>query len=268
MLRDNRIVDQLRRDWERAGSTLVFTVANFGHAELALNLALSCRAWGISIAVFALDDQTTRYLSGLVPVYPVPASMLLAASHAIGIGEADFGTADFRPLTWARYGIVNGLLKEGFSPVYLDTDVVVRGDLLKAFREIWAQYSDANTLVQQNIRGAACMGVFSVCSAARDAWQKIFHESELERHDYASIGGSMDQRYFNKVVLPSKEYDLRVRFLPQDKFPTGSFMRDNMDLVREQAALIHYNGVVGIAEKILEMRTNGDWFLGDRSMVF
>jgi hypothetical protein len=246
---------------EHAGNReLVFTVANSGHQEFAANLSLSAQNQGLRLAILALDEGAFSFLRAEHPVFLVPETLVFPPLLVTTVDQAaDFGSPEFMALAWARYPLVSEILKAGFRAIYLDTDVVIRRNFLDDIESLFNATKSADMLIQQNSLGTACTGVFAVNPSAARRWEKTFGYKKLVRSSYEKYQRAADQQYFNRRVLRNPFRHLRIKFLPQTRYPTGRVYRQSPSEFDKTAFLVHHNGLVGLQAKRNQMMRFGDY---------
>ena len=244
-----------------AKDRIVFTVTNSGNSVLALNLALSAQRHQIEVGVLDLNGRQPRQLPAGIewmthknPRYPL-AIARSQSRRAMPITKSGFG-----PLAWSRYPAIREVLEAGLEAIYLDTDVVVRGEFVDRITEE-LQNSSIDGAVQTNTRGEACTGILAFHPRSLDSFRQVFSDASLERHGAAEMRGLFDQDFFNRVVLNPSRPLLRMSMLEESRFPTGIRWYATASQDSERALLVHYNGVIGVQDKIQKMREHGDFFV-------
>jgi len=194
----------------------------------------------MEIIFFALDKKASKELGGMCIV-------VNCFDTSVGEGFYEFGSKDYKHITWHCWLIGDEILKSGKSYVYIDTDIVVKKNFMNDF-----QFGGYDCLIQTNGKNC-CAGFYAMRPTPRTTG--LFSMKFLEEHDYLHY--PHDQEFFNKVIYTSGL--LRIKLLDRDEYPNGEYYYRNHKLIDDICKIIHFNCIKGYDNKVNKMKELGQW---------
>lgn len=244
-----------------------FTTCNSGGAQLAKNLAKSCKKNNIDLAFFAPDQNSLKVMvNNTTTIKNVDDNEFrLDICKNIPSDHVLFGTEKFRSVAWMRYEILKAILSSGRLAIYLDTDIVVRKNYEEEVLDIFDSKNCFDGAIQTNHVGKACTGFFAFHPNAKEKIMKIYSEKFLSHNNYKQFGGDgkiSDQAYFNSIVCPlnSKKL-LNMKLLSKELYPNGHYWYNHSRELNKSCKIIHYNCIKGQEKKVSKMMEYGDWLI-------
>jgi hypothetical protein len=246
--------------------------ATSGVAPLLVQSLRSAKAVGIeplSMFVLVMDEELTPILRR----EEVDANLLrfpAPAYHLVGLRSlprfTEYGTAEFRKLSFIRYIAAGYLLNSGFDNVlYTDADILFVANPLDDL--IFASPYAADAILVQNDsrnwndeRGAIRFGKGQaiddeiICTGF-NVWRNTPEHRDIMQH-LLNAGAALEwtqscQQVFNRV---KGNFASAIQILPACKYPNGAYFVEMGQATFESAPFIfHANWVVGLQDKLLLM---------------
>ena len=229
------------------------------------NLAASLRKVGLLdlLLVYVLDeasDKCVREFSSEVEI----------RRHFISNQEGgDFGSGNFNKLMMRKLEIILEVVREGFFTFYLDSDIVVLGDIVQDYftlppRALHIQ-SDQNRFTDKKYTPDGKVMDTSLCAGCMFFTPSKTSIRILEAAIVAfpSCTTMDDQCAVNKVLASEHDYDA----LCQLRYINGSRYFDNpeRESLHPSILLIHNNWIVGVEAKEKRFKDFNLWFLQEQT---
>lgn len=201
------------------------------------------------LVVFPLDEEA------LECVKKEGISYRTELMNYTSIKQADYGTKEFNKIIISKLQCINIMLSEGYIVFYLDTDIILQGDIIKDFftlepAEIYLQ-SDNN--FELSGKGNYCSGVMFMYPThnIRNFFKLVESQINPLLHN--------DQDCINNLLKTEK---LNVGTLDIMKYPNGLRYFKNKDkFTNINTLLIHNNYIVGTPNKIKRFKEHNLWFI-------
>lgn len=209
-------------------NTIIVTALNFGYRDMMMNWVCNMRRLRITnFVIAALDEDLYKYayLRGL-PVYFEDS---IASGLGLSLGDATYGSDEFKELTKMKSRVVLRFLKLGYDTLWTDTDVVWMKNAIDHLRSLsvdLAIQSNAPDEEASNARRRINSGFYLARANQRliDTFEDII--------DYASKSRMSEQPCFYDVIC-GKQGELRtgndscvykgstVKLLDRTLYPNG-----------------------------------------------
>jgi hypothetical protein len=234
------------------GNIVTWTFCNWGQRQMALNWwrHMEEQVPDAKPHVVCLDLESESYLR----TYGVRTNRAITP-HTVSRDNLEFR----RSIAWTRITVMKILisweiLNAGHTAFYSDTDVVVRrdprGSLMKMIH-------DSEILFQINHFKRICSGIYFARSTPQTL--RLFDLDSPGLPQYQHTNPQYGDQTFIEDRIAVMGQDLHWSFLPAAGFPNGVIWYNNRKSLRHQAEMIHFNCLVGTAEKIKEMIADGVW---------
>lgn len=185
---------------------------------------------------------------------------LIVPMDKFGSGHLDYGTIDYQRMILYRTLVVNILLQNGLSVLLVDIDSVWLEDPLQY---ILTPSSDISG--QVDAPEFLCCGLLYLNATSlnvRYLWNDVYERvtGELENQVmYGTSASSLTEQIILNQLIQNRWKSLNIRFLSQEKFPSG---RDYFERKRDcRPVIVHNNYLVGIAAKIDRFKQESLWLL-------
>ena len=249
--------------------SLVVTMANLPHADLALNLAFSAARAGAPLFAFALSDSTYDKLR----THNVACGKLPTLFGGVD-GRRDVQSAGFSEIAVLKPVAVAVALRASVKVVWwVDTDVVLLRDLPSSRAAFAIQAGGLHArdyaINEDQFHTEQCTGVFRVTKEA----EPILVQSALElatirdKHpertwagDQAATNLVMHERRFREGTNISVEVFDALEVPGGGLFFEGPLDEDRGPLIRANPILAHNNFLVGKDKKLERFRAHGMWY--------
>ena len=267
---DDALREALRATADRG--SIVITMANLPHAELALNLAFSvARSGAPPLFVMALSDATVSKLRD----HGVACGRLPTLFGSVD-GRKDVQSSGFSEIAVLKPLAVAVVLRAGVAEVWwVDTDVVVLRDLRElrttsAFAiQAGGLHSRDYAVGEAQFHAEQCTGVFRATPEA----EALLVQSALElahirdafpertwAGDQAATNLVLHERFFRDACNISVEVWDPLVVPGGGLFYEGPLHEDRGPLVRADPVLAHNNFLVGEAKKLERFAAFGMWY--------
>jgi hypothetical protein len=267
---DDALREALRATADRG--SIVITMANLPHAELALNLAFSvARSGAPPLFVMALSDATRAKLRD----HGVACGRLPTLFGKVD-GRKDVQSSGFSEIAVLKPLAVAVVLRAGLAEVWwVDTDVVVLRDLRElgtssAFAiQAGGLHSRDYAVGEAQFHAEQCTGVFRatqkaepllVQSALELAHIRDAHPEYTWAGDQAATNLVLHERFFRDACNISVEVWDPLVVPGGGLFYEGPLNNDRGPLIRADPVLAHNNFLVGEAKKLERFEAFGMWY--------
>ena len=232
-----------------------YCCCNIGSIEFAHNLILSAKNTNFPITFFALDKDSSDYMSNYCDVvnYYTGCKFKLPNTKNIDSEYCEWSTQSFNYINWCAWEIALEILNKGKSLIKLDTDIIVKRNFeLELIDSLNADNFDF--LFQEGGDGL-CAGFSTIHFKSFEKLKNIFSHKTLKKYDYENIP---DQRILRSMV---KDKTINVKLLSNEKYPNGNYYYNNHVKLDTMCNIIHFNCVVGKHNKISQFKKFGYWYL-------
>jgi len=238
--------------------TIIFCVANIGILDMLENFIISCLKNNIDILLFALDNDVASIIYNKynidIILYGDEFCSILKNKFNVTINLNNFiryDTHNFRYISFARFFILNKILKQKINIIYLDVDIVIKKNFIEEIKNIAIKH---DCVFQFN--GENCITGFF----AMKPTQKLINFLEVDNLKSLNIFNYVhDQDFWNKVVYDNKLFNIKL--LNRDHYPNGGHYYKNHKNIKDVCRLIHFNCLIGESNKINKMKELNEWFL-------
>lgn len=235
---------------------LVFlSVANLAAKELLSNFLAHQRKLRIDY-----ESASLMITDGSLVIDSDYKGLIVQILSKFGSGHLDYGTMDYQRMILYRTLIVNLLLQNGLSVLLVDIDSVWLDDPLQY---ILAHSSDiAGQLDGPKFLCCGFLYLNATSLNVRYLWNDVYKRfaRELENQVvYGTSASSLTEQIILNHLIKDRWKTLNIRFLSQDKFPSG---RDYFGRKSDcRPVIVHNNYIVGIAAKIHRFKQESLWLL-------
>lgn len=230
-----------------------------GISEEWKNLLYTIREQGLEdlLVVFVLDEEAKKCVESENKNGKI--TMRTDFINELGdLRESEFLTKEFRDIMVYKIKSVCKLLEENNIIFYLDTDIVLRKNIVKDFfkydyKEIYFQADDPNFNFN-----SVCAGVMFI--QPTENMKKLFY-SVLEKTKHRKVGTLDDQGVINdfmKSGILNREW---YGVLSLEDYPNGPRYFGSPNAANENIQLIHNNWIVGNRKKEQRFKEHNLWFV-------
>ncbi|MGJ8726172.1 MAG: putative nucleotide-diphospho-sugar transferase [Roseibacillus sp.] len=214
--------------------TLLFTNSDPRYLELQENLLASMQRVG-----FPMETVRVEGVEGSYGIY---------------------GSEEFNETVFKKLDLVWSLMKEGYSVLFVDVDIVfLKNPLPKLFRLLGTGVDAVFQSAGQHPVSKVNTGFFLVRPTPESL--SLFEVGNWKPKDQ-NLNEIHDQQYINQKLKSSEWLDFSYTTLPLGQFPTGNHWFSGK--ADEEPVMVHYNYLKGVIPKIKKMKDFGHWYLGLR----
>lgn len=238
--------------------TIIFCVANIGILNMLENFIISCSNNNIDIVLFTLDKEITTIINKKYKIdiiqYGDEFCSILKNDFNVTVdlnNYIQYNTHNFRYISFARFFIINKILKRNINIIYSDIDIVVKKNFTEEIKNIATMHE---CIFQFN--GENCVTGFF----AMKPTQKLISFLEVNNLKRLNIFKYIhDQQFWNNVAYDNNLFN--IYFLNRDHYPNGNHYYKHHKNIKDECRLIHFNCLIGENNKINKMKELNEWFI-------
>ena len=240
-----------------APENINFCCSNLGAVDFSLNLIESCKKNGFPIFFFAIDEQSSKYMSGYCDVinYYGGINHKLPITQNLKVEYSAFASKEFNALNWCGWEIVMDILASGRSAMKIDTDIVVNRNFEKDMIDM-LNPNEFDLLVQEGQGGKLCAGFSAIHRQSYGKFKNIFCRKTLTRYD---CDNRPDQQILRSMT---EDGTIKIKLLDQNLYPNGGYYFENYQSIDSICNIVHFNCLPnGKEQKIDAMKKHNYWYL-------
>jgi len=237
----------------------ILTFFTGGISEEWRNLLHTIRQQGLDdlLVVFVLDDEAKKCVESENTEGRITMRTDFI-NQLGGIKESQFQTKEFKDIMVYKIKSICRLLEENYITFYLDTDIVIRKNIVADFfkhdyREIYFQADDPNFNFQ-----SVCAGVMFIQPTQN--MKNMFAEI-LEKTKKRKVGTLDDQGVINDFRRSSRMKKEWYGVLSLHNYPNGPRYFGSSNASNKNIQLIHNNWIIGNRKKEERFKKHNLWFV-------